>query len=424
MLKFILDLRNKDFMRLWWGQLISQFGDRVNQMALIGLIAEIAPGSTLQLAKLLSFTIIPVFFVGPIAGVYVDRWDRRRTLFTSDFIRGILVLSIPLVFMQQQSMVPIYIVVFLMFCCSRFHVPAKMCIIPDLVDKKNLMMANSLITTTGMVAFVMGCSVGGFIVDRFGARTGFLIDAATFFISGLLVFIIPDQLKFNRFNRRAIMKAGREMIADFKKSIFTEMKEGIQYLVNHREIRFIIAMLFILLAAAGAIYVVIIVFIQQSFQSITKDLGILAVFLGSGLFIGAILYGRFGKRFIWYKTIFCCLIVGGFMVMLFAWAVQTYPSLKIATFLALGMGIVVGPIFIAANTMIHVVTDASMRGKVFSTLEIVIHFAFLAALFVSSTLSEFIPRIWILTGVGGIFILVGLLGFVRYRNGKELAIGH
>src|SRR3989338_7815260 len=94
--KFRESLKNKNFFFLWLAQLISQFGDRINQMALIGLIAGRTPGSAFELAKLMSFTIIPVFIIGPIAGVYVDRWDRRKTLFVCDFLRGLLVLIIPL----------------------------------------------------------------------------------------------------------------------------------------------------------------------------------------------------------------------------------------------------------------------------------------------------------------------------------------
>ena len=99
--------RNKGFTRFWLAQLISQFGDRINQMALVGLVAVKHPGSPVELAKLLSFTIIPVFVVGPIAGVYVDRWDRRTILCVCDFIRGFIVLCIPLFFLDQRSMLPL-----------------------------------------------------------------------------------------------------------------------------------------------------------------------------------------------------------------------------------------------------------------------------------------------------------------------------
>ena len=89
-------LKNRNFFFLWSGQIISQFGERLSQMALIGLVYVQAPGSTLQLAKILSFTILPVFLIGPEAGVYVDRWNRRQTMFICDFLRASLVLLIPL----------------------------------------------------------------------------------------------------------------------------------------------------------------------------------------------------------------------------------------------------------------------------------------------------------------------------------------
>ena len=79
-------LKDKNFSLLWFSQIISNFGDRLNQMALIGLIYARVPGSTMELAKLLSFTIIPVFLVGPIAGIYVDRWNKKYTM-----IHGILI---------------------------------------------------------------------------------------------------------------------------------------------------------------------------------------------------------------------------------------------------------------------------------------------------------------------------------------------
>ncbi len=420
MVSFILDVKNRQFMRLWWAQLISQFGDRINQMALIGLIAERTPGSALHLAKLLSFTIIPVFIVGPIAGAYIDRWDTRKTLFVCDILRGLLVMTIPFIFIYQQSMVPIYIVVFLIFCCSRFYIPAKMSIVPDLVPRENLLMANSLLTTTGMIAFVVGLAAGGVLVDFLGARGGFMADAVTFFASAALIMSISRNFRL-RINRNRLLESGREFIK-IEKSVMAEVKEGLRYLVNTPDIRFVINMFFTLMSAAGAIYVVIIVFIQQTFHSVTRDLSVLAVFLGVGLFLGALAYGKWGQKLAWYKTIFFCLIGGGIMMVCFAVLVKSYPNIFMAAGLALALGLITGPIFIASNTIVHLVSNEQMRGKVFSALEVVMHFAFFIAMLISAVLSEFVARAWILTGVGILFALVGLFGLIRYQNGRALAV--
>src|SRR3989338_9830250 len=116
-------LKSRNFFLLWLGQIISQLGDRLGQMALIGFVYLRDPGSTLEIAKILSFTIIPVFLIGPLAGVYVDRWDRRRTMFVCDLIRAALVFTIPFFLIDTESLIPLYIVVFLIFCIGRFFVP-------------------------------------------------------------------------------------------------------------------------------------------------------------------------------------------------------------------------------------------------------------------------------------------------------------
>ena len=95
-------LINKSFFSLWIGQIISQCGDRINQMALIGLVYTKFGASSTQLAKLFSFAILPVFLVGPIAGVYVDRWSKKYTMFYSDILRGLLVLSIAFYFLTYS----------------------------------------------------------------------------------------------------------------------------------------------------------------------------------------------------------------------------------------------------------------------------------------------------------------------------------
>ena len=417
MIKLISSFKNRNFLRLWLAQIISQFGDRINQMALIGLIASRTPGSTLGLAKLLSFTIAPVFIIGPVAGAFVDRWDRRQTLFFCDILRCLLVLSIPLVFIYQHSILPIYIVVFLVFCLSRFYVPAKMSIIPDLVDKKGLLVANSLVSVTGMIAFVLGCAFGGILVDKIGARGGFIWDAATFLISALLVWSMNYQMDL-RLDKEELVSAGKKIIGNIRKSLWVEIKEGIVYFFSNKEIRFVNAMLFMLFSAAGAVYVVIIVFIQEAFQSVTKHLGFLAVSLGAGLFLGALLYGRFGQKVSRFLTIFVCLILGGLSMSAFAHIVHRYPQIFTAAALSFLLGLIIGPIFIAANTIVHQVSKDEMRGRVFSSLEIVMHLGFLIAMFVSAYLSDKlkVPNARILITVGYLFAFVGCVGLIRFRK--------
>ncbi len=416
MLKFFRNKDNRSFFSFWLAQLISQFGDRVHQMALVGLIAARNPGSSVELAKLLSFTIIPVFIIGPIAGVYIDRWDRRRTLFVCDFIRGILVLLIAFYLMHLKDIWPLYVAVFLIFSFSRFYVPAKMSIIPQMVAHEDLLIANSLVTTTGMIALVLGALLGGLIVEHSGSFGGFLWDAVTFFISGMLVFSMST-LQRKLPDRKTILTHTKKIIQT-QRSVWGEIIEGIRYIQSQREIGFIFLVMSILFSAAGAVYVVIIVFIQQAFHSVTKDLGFLAVPLGIGLFLGSLAYGKWGAKISAFKTIFLSLILGGIMTIVFASCVEGTHNRLLAIGLSFVFGLVIGPIVIAANTVVHQVSSNEMSGKVFAALEFVMHLAFLLAMLASSLLAEYVARVWILMSVGGIFLLVGLIGLLKYRLRK------
>ena len=100
--------------------------------------------------------------------------------------------------------------------------------------------------------------------------------------------------------------------------------------------------------------------------------------------------------------------------MVFSLAIRQTQSLFVGGMLSFLLGLIVGPVIIATNTIIHQVTENEMRGKVFSGLEIVIHFAFLLAMLISSKLSEYVDRFWILVGVGCILSVSGFVGLLKY----------
>ena len=412
-------LKNRNFFFLWLGQIISQLGDRLDQMALIGFITQRSPGKALQLATLLSFTILPVFVVGPIAGVYVDRWDRRKTMYICDFLRGLLVLLIPLYIIDSRaSLLPLYLVVFLLFSIGRFFVPAKMAILPELVPKEQLLLANSLVNTTGMIAATAGFGIGGIVVTILGVKGGFYLDSVSFFISSLLIFFIRLSSKY----KLGLIELGREIAELIKKSVFGEIKQGLRYLFSQKQMQMVLGVLFLVWAALGAVYVVIIVFVQETLnprftQSFTLDLGLLVVFLGAGLFSGSLIYGRFGRSVNCLKSIFFSLISSGLSLSAFAFILGRFPVFNSAALLAFVFGLSVAPIMTATNTLIHAISNKEMLGKVFSSLEVVMHLAFLLFMFLGSSLAElkYIGRGGLLIGVGVLFAFIGLLGFSRYK---------
>jgi MFS family permease len=420
MAKFREVLKNRNFFLLWSGQIVSQLGDRLGQMALIAFVYLRAPGSTLQIAKILSFTIIPVFLIGPLAGVYVDRWDRRRTMYVCDFLRSLLVFTIPLFLFYTKSLGPVYLIIFIAFSIGRFFVPAKLSIIPDLVEKKDLLIANSLINTSGMIAAVLGFGISGVLVEKLGAKSGFYLDSLSFLISGTLIFLISKRFAATMNFNAEFRQVSREIVEVIRKSVFAEVKEGVFYFIRKKDIRFTAGIIFALWSALGAVYVVVIAFVQKTLHSATKDLGLLVMFLGIGLFLGSLIYGKFGQRVSHYKIIFACLIASGIMLVIFALGIYYYPNFVVAAFLALSLGLIIAPIMIASNTIIHNVSDNEMLGKIFSSLEIVMHLGFLIFMFISSMLAEKFSHVLILVSVGCLLSVLGLISLIFNRKAAWL----
>ena len=405
-------LKDKNFFFFWLGQIISQFGDRLTQMALIAFVFKHWGGSAFGLAKVMSFTIIPSFLIGPIAGAYVDRWNRKYTMIITDIIRAALVLSIPLFLIRLHSLVPIYICIFLVFTASCFFLPSKLSIIPELVSKEKLLVANSLTNTTIMMAAVLGVGLGGPLIEVVGAKIGFYIDATTYIFSAVLLsFITVNNVHLKESSRQAPNISGI-----VNKSIFSDIIVGIKYVFTHPYLRFIFFTIFIIMCAAGALYIIAIVFIQQVFGSVTRDLGFLSIFLGAGLFLGALGCGRFGHKISKVKVIFLSLIACGIFIGSFAIFLKIYPSLRIAAVLAVFIGMSVGPIFISGNTLIHEVIKSDMRGRIFSSLGIAMNLGFLLFMFVASKLSEFFNPMGVILIISACFVVYGLIGLISFKT--------
>ena len=405
-------LKRKDFALLWLGQIISQLGDKFMLMALVGLIYKRAPGSAYELAKLFIFVVVPVFVVGPVAGAYSDRWNRKHIMIASDIVRGISVLFIAFYWMlapDLKPIFPVYMAVFIIFSATRFFIPAKMSIIPKLVTEDKLLEANSLMHTTGMIAAALGFGLGGIIISlpKIGVKGGLLIDAATFFISAILIMFISIA-KEAPAAKEGIYKFSRHVKEIIATSVFAEIKEGIRYLLSHRRMHFVIKFLFILASGVGASHIVIIVFIQNALASITKDLGLLIMFFGIGLFCGSIIYGKFGGALSKARAIFLSLILGGIFLAQFSVFLSMYKSFLLAAAIAFFFGAAISPIIISSNTIIHELIPDELRGRVFSSIEAVIHLAYIIFMIASSILAEFVSSFYILLAVAMAFIYFGI----------------
>ncbi len=417
-------LKEPNFLFVWLGQIISQFGDKFAMMALVGLVSQRAPGSAYELAKLFIFVIIPVFIVGPVAGVYCDRWSKKWTMIISDIVRGLLIFSIVMYWALVPTLkpvFPVYIIVFIIFSVTRFFIPAKMSIVPQLVTGDKLLKANSLMHTTGMIASALGFGLGGIIVSMptIGVKGALVIDGFTFFVSALLVSFVRKREAISAV-KESLSEIGRNVKEIIQQSVFTEIKHGIKHIIAHRKMHFVIGLLFILASGIGASQVVVIVFIQNALASITRDLGLLIMLFGAGLFCGALVYGKVGERFSKVKAIFISLILGGIFLIQFVILVGVFESFFMAATISFFFGAAVSPILISSNTIVHELIPEEAHGRVFSSLEAVVHLAYLVFMLLSAVVAEFVSSFSILLIVGSVFILSGVLGIRRVAKKKDM----
>lgn len=420
MARFRETLREHNFICLWVGQIISNFGDRLNQMGLIALIHQKSPGSTYELAKLLLFMILPVFIIGPVAGAYVDRWNRKHILILSDIIRGFLVLSIPIILFSFKNLVLIYVVVFLMFSITRFFLSSKLAIIPSLVSEDKLLIANSLTNVTYMIATVISVGLAGVLIKMVGVVGGFFIDSATFFLSaGLISFLRPVRPTSELSFKDEVRYASKVFEQAIRRSIWSQIKDGMGFILRYPKMRFVMSVLFLLMAGAGAIFCVSIVYIQEVFGTVTSDLGILGVFFGLGLIFGTLFYGRFGHRFNKRYIVYMSFFIGGIAISVLTWVLQRLPYYRIVGILCVLIGASISPIVVSVYTMMHEAIPDKMRGRIFSSQEIVIHLGFLIFMIFTSIIAEYISRVYILISCGLVFAIFGIGGFIREAFSKR-----
>lgn len=179
---------NPDFRKLWAAQLVSLGGDWFTTVALLGLVLELT-GSALNSGLIMAASILPSFLLAPIAGSFADRFDRRRLMVTTDLIRVVLALGMLLV--RSPSTVWIGIVCLIgMSTLAAFFMPASGASLPNLVAPEHLGAANTLTSASWGTMLAVGAGIGGWVAGTLGRETAFLMDAASFLVSALLVLRI------------------------------------------------------------------------------------------------------------------------------------------------------------------------------------------------------------------------------------------
>ncbi len=337
-------LRNADFAKLWLGQLVSNMGDRFNYMALVALILYEMNRSAVEAGKIVLFMTIPILIFGPIAGVYVDRWSRKKTMIASDLSRAALVTLLPLADRLWQ----VYVIVFLLSTASRFFYPARSSIIPNIVERKQLLMANSISQGTFMLTTVVGPAVGAALIALIGTRNVFYLDSASFLFSALMIMRIGLE------ERRSTQEEGIRRIG-------SQMAEGLRFIRSNRGTLFVVSMFTGVMLAYGGVNVLFLVFIKEVLLMNIRGLGLLESTQGIGAVMGSIALGYMGQRIGTRKLTLGSLLVASFLFLSFTLNRVIYLSYLLMA----GIGIAVTFITVPANTLLQKLVPDALRGRVF-----------------------------------------------------------
>lgn len=176
-------LWNRNFFLLWQGQMVSVLGDALYDIALNFFVLEMT-GSTVIMGTVMALVTVPRILLGPAAGVFVDRYDRKKLIVFGDVVRGVSVLFIA--FAAWNGFLEIWMVMLAAvisgICASVFN-PAIESVLPDIVPSDNMIRANSAYQAATTGADVLGESLGGILYTVIGAPFMFLIDGISYLFS-------------------------------------------------------------------------------------------------------------------------------------------------------------------------------------------------------------------------------------------------
>jgi len=279
---------NADFRRFWLGQIVSQLGDWLDYVALVTLLLALTRSGTV-IAAMLVARFLPSFFAAPIAGVVVDRANRKYLMVAADVCRALAVLGLLLVQRADQTWIA-YTVVAAVVTLTAFFEPSRSASIPNVVAREDLVTANALGSITWSVSLALGAAIGGFITAVAGCRTAFVLDALSFAASGWLISGV----------RLAHTRRPSASHVSWKRLLgVADMMEGLRYLRGHAPVA---AVVFVKTgwALAGGIVLLHNIFGERIYPvwgSAAAGIGLLATARGIGTAIGPIAARRvFGDR--------------------------------------------------------------------------------------------------------------------------------
>lgn len=343
-------------------------------------------GSTVSMGMMMISLTLPQLVFSFVAGVIVDRVDRKKIMVFSDLVRAALVLAFLTVRSQEQIHV-FYIVGFLLSTVSVFFWPAKTAMIPRIVKgEASLLSANALSQTIRVAAMLIGPALAGFLIALLGTSVAFAVDSVTYLASAIAIMTISTRGETTDQERIGV------------RMIWQRFGEGFGYMLRNGTVLAIIVTGMVALLGIGAIEVLFVPFLQGEFGVGPEGLGFAQTAQGIGMLAGSMLIGNLAARFRLTRSIACSVGLLGIAVVTCGLS-SHFILILVALFIA-GLGL--APLNAALSTLIQITVPDEKLGRVGSVVDTSVTLSYLMSMSGAAFLADAF-------GVRAVFVASGIV---------------
>jgi MFS family permease len=399
-------LQNRPFLLLWLAQLATQVG---GNMVIYGLtiIINFAYNSSSAVSALLLSFLVPAIVFSAMAGVFVDRVDKRHMLVITNILRGFAFLAI---FFVGNNLILLYTLMVIVSTVTTFFGPAEASMIPTLVPRNQLLAANGLFTLTTNGAFVLGFAIlGPFVIAFASAELLILIVAALYFVAAVFCWTLPPAPA-----PAAEHATPGQTVADAERAVETMLSqfvEGIAYIRDHHNIGWSLSYLGFTGALVGVLGVLGPGFAQKTLALGEKDFALIVLPLGLGIAMGILVLNSYGRYLPRRRTIEVGLIGMGVLLALLsaagpishflqqraagsalADASRVVSLLSLVISIAFLIGAAWSVVAISAQTQLQEELPEDVRGRVFGVLNMLVSISSLAPIVIVGPVADLFGR--------------------------------
>lgn len=392
-LKKLGPIANLEFDKLFIAQLLSHFSDAVVQFTLVAILLDKLPSAGKAIAITFFCFLLPQFCLSPFTGAFCDKVQRKLILSISSIYRSIvLIVSMFFLFSNgNTSPNSIYLISFLLGCGSAFFYPAKMSIIPNIVEGSSLKFANALNSSIGAIAVLFGAFISNFIIVKTSTNVSIKLLIVSYLMAGIFSLLIKTKYVQN--------------FAKVTKNITEDMKIAVKYIKGHKRALYLVMLSFCIQFIVAAFSNNLNTLVTDYYGLEFSDLTYLRTILGIGIIVGMALTIYFARLM---KVVH--LFSLGFLI-LFAtlFTANFCNTMKEAWFWLIPIGIADAMVVVMLDTILQKVTPDRVRGKIFGLSLTLNTFSFLSGTIVIAFSTEHIQPLTTFKLIAGVAIILALI---------------